>query len=169
MPVLKINNKDVLFESSVISEYIDDITPGAMKPKDSLQLAKNRAWIEFCTQCLIDLYLLMQKPNEEEYEAQVNQLHSNLKMIENEINFQPFFNGDQLNLIDTAYAPLFMRHEILNNIAPVYSSSDFPRLSAWSAELLKLDAVKRSFVEDFALLYKNKIKSFDGYLASMLI
>lgn len=168
VPVLKIDNKDVLFESAVISEYIDDITPGSMKPKDCLQLAKNRAWVEFCTQCIIDQFILLQKTNEDEYEAQLIQLQTNLGMIEDEIKSQPFFNGDQLNLVDTAYAPLFMRYEILNSIAPVFSYSDFPKLSAWSAALLQLDAVKKSVVEDFALLFKNKIKTFDGYLASIL-
>ena len=169
VPVLKIDDKDVLFESAVISEYIDDITPGSMKPKDSLQLAKNRAWIEFCTQCIIDQFILLQKTNEEEYVAQLNQLHTNLGMIEDEIKSQPFFNGDRLNLVDTAYAPLFMRYEVLNSIAPVFSYSDFPKLSAWSAALLQLDAVKNSVVEDFALLFKSKIKTFDGYIASILI
>lgn len=169
VPVLKINNKNILFESAVISEYIDDITPGTMKPNDSLQLAKNRAWIEFCTQCIIDQFMLLQKTSEEEYVVQLNQLQSNLSMIENEVRPQPYFNGDQLNLIDTAYAPLFMRYEILNSIAPVYSSSDFPKLATWSTELLRLDAVKNSVVEDFALLFKNKIKSFEGYLANILV
>ena len=102
VPVLKINDKETLFESAVISEYIDDITPGTMKPKDSLQLAKNRAWIEFCTQCIIDQYMLLQKVNEEEYVAQLNQLQTNLSMIEDEVKSQPYFNGDQLSLIDTA-------------------------------------------------------------------
>ena len=168
VPVLKINNKDILFESAVISEYIDDITPSTMKPKDSLQLAKNRAWIEFCTQCIIDQYVLLQKTDEEEYETQLNQLQTNLTLVENEINSQPFFNGEQLNLVDAAYAPLLMRYEIINSIAPVFNSSDFPKLCAWSDALLQLEAVKNSVVEDFSLLFKNKIKSFNGYLATKL-
>lgn len=167
VPILKINNKDVLFEASVISEYIDDITQSTMKPNDALQLAKNRAWIEFSTQCIIDQFILLQKTNKKEYETQLNRLITNLKLVEEEINFHPYFNGDQLNLIDTAYAPLFMRYKIINSIAPVFTSSEFPMLSAWSDVLLSLDVVKKSFVDDFSILYENKIKSFDGYLASI--
>ncbi len=167
VPVLKINNKGTLFESAIISEYIDDITPGTMKPSDYFQLAKNRAWIEFCTQCVIDQFVLLQKKTAEEYKTQLNQLKINLKMIENALYAHPFFNGDQLTLLDTAYAPLFMRYEIMNSIAPVFGSVDFPKLFVWSEALLKLDAVKSSVVTDFSDLFKTKIKKFDGYLASL--
>jgi len=43
VPVLKVDDKEVLFESAVINECIDDITPGTLKPSDSLTLAKNHA------------------------------------------------------------------------------------------------------------------------------
>lgn len=168
VPVLKINDKEVLFESAVISEYIDDITPGTMKPNDSLQLAKSRAWIEFCTQCIIDQFMLLQKTNKEEFESQLDVLQKNLMIVEDEIKSQPFFNAGKLTLLDTAYAPLFMRYEIINSIAPVFNHSNFPGLHAWSDALLQLDAVKKSVVKNFNLLFKNKIKAFDGYLAKVL-
>ncbi len=47
VPVLKVDGKEVLFESAVINEFIDDVTPGTLKPSDPLTLAKNRAWIEY--------------------------------------------------------------------------------------------------------------------------
>jgi len=43
VPVLKVDGKEVLFESAVINEFIDDVTPGTLKPSDPLTLAKNRA------------------------------------------------------------------------------------------------------------------------------
>ena len=46
VPVLRING-NILFESAVINEYLDEITPPSMHPQDSLQKAVNRAWIEF--------------------------------------------------------------------------------------------------------------------------
>lgn len=47
VPVLKVGNDDVLFESSVIQEYVDEITPPTLMPTDSLLKAKNRSWIAF--------------------------------------------------------------------------------------------------------------------------
>ncbi len=43
VPLLKVDDKGVLFESAVINELIDDVTPGTLKLSDPLTLAKNRA------------------------------------------------------------------------------------------------------------------------------
>ena len=43
VPLLKVDDTEMLFESAVINEFIDDITPGTLKPSDPLTLAKNRA------------------------------------------------------------------------------------------------------------------------------
>ena len=43
VPVLKIDDNEVLFESAVINKFIDDVTPGTLKLSDPLTLAKNRA------------------------------------------------------------------------------------------------------------------------------
>ena len=55
VPVLKVDG-DILFESAVINEYLDDITGGELQPKDSLTRAKNRAWIEFASNMLGNIY-----------------------------------------------------------------------------------------------------------------
>ncbi len=39
VPLLKIGENDVLFESAVICEYIDDVTPNSIRPENALQLA----------------------------------------------------------------------------------------------------------------------------------
>lgn len=93
----------------------------------------------------------------------------NVRIIEKHIRHYPFFYGDQFALVDTAYAPLFIRYKIINSIAPVFSSSDFPKLSTWSDVIFKLDVVESSVVDEFTDLFKNKIKVFDGYLANQLV
>jgi glutathione S-transferase len=51
VPVLKVDD-EILFESAVINEYLDEITGGDLQPKDPLARAKNRAWIEFASNML---------------------------------------------------------------------------------------------------------------------
>ncbi len=57
IPVLKVDD-EVLFESAVINEYLDEITGGELQPDDPLQRAKNRAWIEFASDMLGNSYLM---------------------------------------------------------------------------------------------------------------
>ena len=46
VPLLKVSN-EALFESAVICEYLDEITPGSLHPVNPLEKAKHRSWIEF--------------------------------------------------------------------------------------------------------------------------
>ncbi len=68
VPVLKVDGKEVLFESAVINEFIDDVTPGTLKPSDPLTLAKNQAWIEHGGTCLADLFMIAEHKNEPDNE-----------------------------------------------------------------------------------------------------
>ena len=63
VPVLKVDG-EVLFESAVINEYLDEITGGELQPKDPLARAKNRAWIEFASNMIGNLYRMKMSKDE---------------------------------------------------------------------------------------------------------
>jgi len=45
VPVLRVDDSEVIFESAVIAEFLDEVTPGEpLQPQDPLLRAKNRAW-----------------------------------------------------------------------------------------------------------------------------
>ena len=47
VPALRVDGDAVIFESAVINEYLDEVTPGQLHPADPLQRAINKSWIEF--------------------------------------------------------------------------------------------------------------------------
>ena len=49
VPVLVVDEKTVIFESAVINELANDVTPGNLMPEDPLRRALNRSWIEFAS------------------------------------------------------------------------------------------------------------------------
>ena len=57
VPVLRVDGKTVIFESAVINEYLDDVTPPSLHPADPLERALNRAGcrsvehVDRCTAC----------------------------------------------------------------------------------------------------------------------
>ena len=51
VPVLRVDGDAVIFESAVINEFLDDITPGQLHPEDPLTRATNKSWIEFGGEC----------------------------------------------------------------------------------------------------------------------
>ena len=54
VPAMRVG-KVVLFESAVICEYIDEVTPGSLHPVDPVRRAKHRSWIEFGSSILVSI------------------------------------------------------------------------------------------------------------------
>ena len=80
VPVLKVDG-EILFESAVINEFLDDITDGALQPKDPLDRAKNRAWIEFASNMLGNLYMMKMSKEEEKYDKYRDRLIDQLQRV----------------------------------------------------------------------------------------
>ena len=168
VPVLKVDGKEVLFESAVINEFIDDVTPGSLKPTDPLTLAKNRAWIEYGGSCLVDLYMIADHKTEEEMRTQMCEAIIHLQRVEDVLCSTTYFNGDEFALIDAAYAPLLIRLDFLNQRLDFVDWEKFSKLNNWKENLLALDSVQKSNIDDFELHYINKLKAQNGYLSSIL-
>ncbi|MCY3803424.1 MAG: glutathione S-transferase family protein [Gammaproteobacteria bacterium] len=168
VPVLKVNDSEVLFESAVINEFVDDVTPGTLKPSDPLTLAKNRAWIEFGGTCLADLYMMADAKTKSEMHQQMNVCKERLQYVENILTDAVFFNGDDFALIDAAYAPLLIRLESISGKIDFLDWRRFPKLDRWKENLLTLGSVQKSVIEDFESHYTNKIRAQNGYLGSLL-
>ena len=54
VPLLRTEN-EVVFESAVICEYLEDTVPPRLHPQDALERARHRAWMEFASSVLNDI------------------------------------------------------------------------------------------------------------------
>ncbi len=144
VPVLKIDDREVLFESAVINEYLDEITPGSMHPADPLEKAKNRAWIEFGAGSLGNTFNIMAVESEAEYNKVKQALRDALERLEGVCSDGPYFNGEHFSLIDTSYAPLFIRLSLLQEMTGLSVMEGLPKVTRWQASLLALPEVQKS-------------------------
>lgn len=163
VPALRVDDTTVLFESAIINEYIDDVTPGSLKSDDPLIRAKDRGWIQFGEQCIFDLHNVMVADDEAAFEQALAQALGNLRKVEAILGDGPYFNGASLSLVDCAYAPLWMRYAILNRRHRLFEREDLPKIAAWSETLLAMDAVRGSVVEDFESLLAAYIAKKGAY------
>jgi len=53
VPLLKLPNGHVLFESQVINEYLDEVERPELHPADPIEKAENRAWIELVSSIIM--------------------------------------------------------------------------------------------------------------------
>lgn len=166
VPVLKVGD-DVLFESSVIQEYVDEITPPSLHPQDPFVKAKNRAWMAFGGELNGILFKMTRAETQEQFESLKSDMHDKLAQLEKVHSGEVFFNGNDFCLIDAAFAPLFMRLNIISDLCGVNFIGDLPKMKAWSKSLLDRPCVKDSVVEELPQLYAGMIQSTGGFLASL--
>jgi glutathione S-transferase len=162
------NRKYVVFESAVICEFLDEQTPGSLLPEDPLRKAIDRSWIEFGGAVLADFSALIHCREKDKYQPSLDALSNKLQWLENMLGDGPYFNGAELSLVDFAYAPLFMRTEILSLGNQLYSAEQRPKINRWRQQLLALPAVQNSVVDNFRELFIEHIRNKGPYAAEVL-
>lgn len=167
VPVLKVGD-EVLFESSVIQEYVDEITPPSLQPDDVLVKAKNRAWVSFGGDILMALHPMVTSKDETVSNEKRAVILQKLSQLEAVHSGGSYFNGETFNMIDAAYAPMFMRMDFINTLTGVNLLAKTPKLANWSKNLLAMKCVQDSVVPELPIMYKGMLKQMDGYLATLL-
>jgi glutathione S-transferase len=162
VPVLKVDD-EVLFESAVINEYLDEITGGELQPKDPLARAKNRAWVEFGSHMLGNLYMMKMSKDEARYRKYHDTLVELLVRVEKHLGDGPWFNGAEFSLADTAFAPFFRQNSVANNQLSIIDPAQLPKVNAWAERLLALPEVRDSVVDDFEDLFLDAMRKNGSY------
>ena len=89
VPLLEVTENDgttkVLFESAVIAEYFDEIAGNPLLPKDPLERARQRAWVEFASATLADIGKLYSAADAASFDAATDALESRLQLLEDEL------------------------------------------------------------------------------------
>ena len=149
VPVLKVDGT-VIFESAVISEFLDETYEPTLHPQSAIEKAHHRAWVEFGSELLGAQFRMLMADNEEGFNKNLEELKSGLaKVVAAADETGPFFSGSDLALIDTAYAPIFMRVSIVSKHRDLGILNEGSRLAKWADALLAREAVQKSVVDDF--------------------
>ncbi|OSM04927.1 glutathione S-transferase family protein [Magnetofaba australis] len=165
VPVLVVDGQTPLFESSVINEFVDEATPGALHPEDVIERARHRAWIAFCNDCMGDFSQMSMAPSQEGFESARDSLLKKLARLEDAVSDGPLFAGQAFSLVDSSYAPMFMRLTLLEGwIADFSPFANLPKTAAWRDALLALPAVTESVVAEFPKLYRGFLVMRKGWL-----
>jgi len=148
VPLLIVGD-DVLFESAVIAEYLDESTPNALHPAEPLLRAKHRALIEFGSTCLVDSYLLQVAKDEEAVRHTASNLRKKFAWVEQSISDGPFYAGDRFSLVDAAFAPVFRPLDLVQPFFDLDLFADAPKVRAWSEQISARPSVQRAVPADY--------------------
>ncbi len=164
VPVLQVNGEAVVFESAVICEFLDEVTPDSLHPSNPLAKARHRAWIEFGSQLLNDIARLYNASSEATFNDCVDVIHGKLLRLEPEIQ-GPLFAGDRFSLIDAAYGPIFRYFDTLDPYLPFDVFQDSPAVWAWRVELARRPTVQDAVTKDYPARLKDFLLRRDSHLS----
>lgn len=166
VPVLKVG-EELLFESSAINEYLEDISSEKLRPLDPIQCAHTRAWIVFIHDTLMSLYKTIVAKTEDEYTDYLENLSTQLIIIDQSA-VTPYFMGKDLSLVDIEIAPLLYRIQLIKNIKGPDLFTNTEKLQKISNNLLNKKSVIESVPDIFDKVFIEKIKGFNSHLAKII-
>ncbi len=168
VPLLLVG-EEVLFESAVICEYLDEITPGSLSPADPLLKAKHRAWIEFGSSILNAIAGFYSAKNEAGFEAKRHELIQKFQTLETQLQAGPFFEGDRFSLVDAVYGPIFRYFAVFEQYGDFGFFAKTPKLSHWREVLLSHPSIAEAVSPNYPQLLSEFLLRRNSYLTGALL
>lgn len=167
VPVLLVDDQP-LFESMVICDYLDDISEGSLYPEDAFARAQQRSWIGFGDGVLGTVYDLLNATSETDFKRAKATIIDRLDVLEEELDIQHFFAGQQFGMVDASIAPLFRFLDGIRRLTDMDFFEDTPSIKDWSDRVLAHPAVKQSVPEDYETQLKVYLAKPDTILKNLL-
>ncbi len=165
-PVLLVGDT-AIFESAVIVEYLEETQPKPLHPADALRRAEHRAWIEFSSAVLGDIWGLETAPDEATFRAKATQIEAKFARLEARLAGTPWFDGAAFSLVDAVFGPAFRYFDVFDQIGDFGIFANKPKIAAWRAELAKRPSVASAVGKDYHDLLRAFMTKHKAWLATM--
>jgi glutathione S-transferase len=148
----------VLFESSVICEYLEDTLPHPLHPADPLIRAQHRGWMEFGSAILGDIWGYETARDEAAALCKAAALKLKFERVERALGDGPFFAGAQFSVVDAVFAPIFRYFDVFDGLTGHGIFVGTPEVRAWRAALAARPSVRNAVDPD----YPKRLRDFLG-------
>ena len=168
VPVLLVDKTHTLFESHVICEYLDEITPGSLHPSDPLKKALHRAWIEFGSSILSNIARLYNAKEASDFQVNHVEMKRKFRLLENQLNDDKFFTGARFHLIDAVYGPIFRYFDVFDTLVDLEIFNDLPQCTRWRNALAQRDSIQKAVCKDYSDRLAVFLFNRGGYLSEIM-
>ena len=173
VPLLRVarpgRDEAVLFESAVICEFIEETQTGTpLHPSDPIARAQHRAWIEFASAVLSDIYAIETTPDVALFARRREMLTEKFARLEGILGEGPFFAGESFSLVDAAFAPAFRYFDVFDEIADLGILTGKPKVKVWRGALASRPSVRSAVGGDYPARLRQFLEAQDSHLRSMM-
>jgi glutathione S-transferase len=153
-------------QRSVILDFLDESFSPRFHPEDNLKRAQHKAWIEFGSNLLVTQHGMALAQDKDAVVEKRVQLERGLQHLLSPLGQGLFGDPAHFSLVDAAYAPLFMRLDLLARFNPLVKI-DYPGpVADWAGRLSSLPCVKASVVDDFPQQFRNHLGNKGAWLVA---
>jgi glutathione S-transferase len=165
---LLIVGEDVVFESAVILEYLEDTMTPRLHPSDPLRRADHRAWIEYGSTILNDLSGFYRTADQQTFAEKRALLTQRFARLEQRLVADPWFDGERFSLVDAVFGPVFRYFDLFDQISDFGILQGKPKIERWRSALAERLSVRKAVSVDYPQRLNAFIRSLDSHLAKMM-
>lgn len=149
VPILVVDNDVVLFESSVIAQYVNESTGGELLSSGPLEKYSQLAWMEFASQVIANIGRLYNANSRSDLDLARANLEEKFQRLEQTLNDGPWFAGKHFTLVDAAFAPAFRYFDTIEDLTGFGFFDKSPKVGAWRKALSQRPSVIGAVSEDY--------------------
>jgi glutathione S-transferase len=169
VPLLLVEDA-VLFESAAICDYLDETIAPRLHPADPIRRAQHRAWIEFASSLLNDIWGFYAAPDAAGFERKVADIVTKFQRLEDELAHRegPYFTGSDFSLVDAAFGPVFRYFDVFERFIELDAFADKPNLRAWRQALAERPSVRDAVAPEYPALLEAFLRSRGSHLSGLM-
>jgi glutathione S-transferase len=169
VPLLKVGEKQYLFESAPIVEFVDETEGKKLHPDDPVTRAQHRAYIEFASQILNGIGALYNAKDEATFQQASKVLRSKFEHLDEAIDpVGPFFAGEHFSLVDAAFGPVFRYFDVFEEFVDLKIFDGLDTVVRWRKQLATRASVKGAVTSDYPELLEKFLLKRQGWMSKLL-
>jgi len=169
VPVLRVGDAAV-FETAAICEYIEETTTDRtpMWPAHPLDRARHRAWAEYASAVIADVFGFYMAPDAAAFERKRSELAGRFARFERQRSGAgTYFDGERFGLVDAAFAPIFRLLDTFDQLGDFGLLQGLPATAAYRACLMRRPSVRAAVVPDYGQVFLRYLAGRGSHLARL--
>lgn len=143
---------EAIFESAVICEFLDEAFAPHLHPRNALERARHRAWIEFGSSVLHTIAAYYAAPEAGAFDEQRKVLKARIQQLERVLPAPgPYFAGADFCIVDAAFAPVFRYFDAFEAIKEGGFFEHYPRVQRWREALAARPSVQQAVEPEYPM------------------
>jgi glutathione S-transferase len=167
VPLVYVGEKPI-FESIAICEYLEEaFQENSLHPKDPLEKAWNRAWMEVSTGILSSTFGMIFSQNQQEFDSKKVEILSRIAALDKYLKLSPYFDGEKFSLVDVCMASAFKPLNLIDNKFKLEILNSHKNVATYVENLIARKSLQTTLSPDYEELVQGLLERKKSHLLTM--